>query len=356
MSALDNEDIAALGSAHPKGSRAGRDRRATPEPGDHRRIVVPSDRGAHRELLPRDQRRDPEPRSRRRGRRAHSRPTCSSSSIGPATARTTPSRRAPRPISCSAMSPRPEPRWKRRRSARRRLRRGVDDAAPVADDLCDHRRRRERALRARRTGRRALLRPHHRRRRRKRPLPQFRRGRRRDPLAEADLASTRRLRVRVARERRRHLVGRSAARSGAELHVVLPFALEEFLRTSVATVRAAMGAPVPRVPRRRPSVTYATDGGFLGDDVLFGVRRGARDGSRVAAGALSRCRRVPARALRRRGRRRQPVGTASRHLAVALYRSRRRDDRSERERSRARGTRHDRSTRAATPSESSARS
>jgi class 3 adenylate cyclase len=56
---------------------------------------------------------------------------------------------------------------------------------------------------------------------------------------------------------------------GAELHVVLPFAAEEFVRTSVAD-----GGP-GWVERFRSclvaanSVSYATDDAFLGDDVLY---------------------------------------------------------------------------------------
>jgi class 3 adenylate cyclase len=72
---------------------------------------------------------------------------------------------------------------------------------------------------------------------------------------------------------------------GAELHVVLPFSDEEFIEASVA---AAGGAWVDRFRRcieAATTVTYATDGAYLGDDVLF------RYGTELAMGlALLRAR------------------------------------------------------------------
>jgi len=72
-------------------------------------------------------------------------------------------------------------------------------------------------------------------------------------------------------------------RRGAELHVVLPFAREEFVRTSVADSGADWAERFDTCMAAAASVTYATDDAFLGEDVLF------RYGTELAMGmALER--------------------------------------------------------------------
>ena len=72
-------------------------------------------------------------------------------------------------------------------------------------------------------------------------------------------------------------------RRGAELHVVLPFAREEFVRTSVADSGEDWADRFDTCMAAAASVTYATDDAFLGEDVLF------RDGTELAMGmALER--------------------------------------------------------------------
>ncbi|MGH9013678.1 MAG: TRAFs-binding domain-containing protein [Acidimicrobiia bacterium] len=56
---------------------------------------------------------------------------------------------------------------------------------------------------------------------------------------------------------------------GAELRVLLPFAEEEFKRVSVARGGARWTARFDRCLRKATSVTWATDGEYLGDDSLF---------------------------------------------------------------------------------------
>src|SRR3954449_4510101 len=72
-------------------------------------------------------------------------------------------------------------------------------------------------------------------------------------------------------------------RRGAELHVVLPFAREEFVRTSVADSGEDWADRFDTCMEAAASVTYATDDAFLGEDVLF------RYGTELAMGmALER--------------------------------------------------------------------
>jgi len=74
-------------------------------------------------------------------------------------------------------------------------------------------------------------------------------------------------------------------RHGAELHVVLPFARDEFVETSVAPGGPAWVERFDRCMRAAATVTYATEETFLGDDVLF------RYGTELAMGlALLRAR------------------------------------------------------------------
>jgi class 3 adenylate cyclase len=56
---------------------------------------------------------------------------------------------------------------------------------------------------------------------------------------------------------------------GAELHVVLPCARDEFVAHSVATAGPSWSARFDRCLRAAAAVSYATDDAFLGDDVLF---------------------------------------------------------------------------------------
>jgi class 3 adenylate cyclase/tetratricopeptide (TPR) repeat protein len=72
-------------------------------------------------------------------------------------------------------------------------------------------------------------------------------------------------------------------RRGAELHVVLPFARDEFVRASVEDGGPAWVARFDACMAAAKSVTFATDDAFLGEDVLF------RYGSELAMGmALQR--------------------------------------------------------------------
>jgi class 3 adenylate cyclase len=74
-------------------------------------------------------------------------------------------------------------------------------------------------------------------------------------------------------------------RYGAELHVVLPFSRDEFIESSVAPAGQPWVERFERCMAAAASVTYATDGAFLGDDVLF------RYGTELAMGlALLRAR------------------------------------------------------------------
>jgi hypothetical protein len=57
--------------------------------------------------------------------------------------------------------------------------------------------------------------------------------------------------------------------SGCELHIVLPFSLEEFVRTSVADAGETWIARFEQCLKGAASVTFATDDEFLGDDVLY---------------------------------------------------------------------------------------
>ena len=78
---------------------------------------------------------------------------------------------------------------------------------------------------------------------------------------------------------------------GSELHVVLPFALDEFVERSVAPSGPGWVDRFHRCLAAAASVHYATDDAFLGDDVLF------RYGSELAMGlALLRARYLDAEA------------------------------------------------------------
>jgi hypothetical protein len=73
--------------------------------------------------------------------------------------------------------------------------------------------------------------------------------------------------------------------AGSELHVVLPFAREEFIALSVASSGAGWVQRFERCAAGATTVRYATDDAFLGDDVLF------RYGTELAMGlALLRAR------------------------------------------------------------------
>jgi hypothetical protein len=73
--------------------------------------------------------------------------------------------------------------------------------------------------------------------------------------------------------------------AGSEVHVVLPFAREEFVKLSVAPAGHAWVQRFERCLAAASSVRYATDDAFLGDDVLF------RYGAELAMGlALLRAR------------------------------------------------------------------
>ncbi|HEX4034409.1 MAG TPA: TRAFs-binding domain-containing protein [Solirubrobacteraceae bacterium] len=73
--------------------------------------------------------------------------------------------------------------------------------------------------------------------------------------------------------------------SGCELHVVLPFAREEFVARSVASSGERWADRFDRCAAAATTILYATDDAFLGDDVLF------RYGTELAMGlALLRAR------------------------------------------------------------------
>ena len=57
--------------------------------------------------------------------------------------------------------------------------------------------------------------------------------------------------------------------AGTELHVVLPFAMEEFLETSVAPAGAAWVERFYRCVDAAQSITFATEDAYLADDVLY---------------------------------------------------------------------------------------
>jgi class 3 adenylate cyclase len=57
--------------------------------------------------------------------------------------------------------------------------------------------------------------------------------------------------------------------NGAELHVVLPFARDEFVRASVADAGHEWVGRFERCLAAATDVSYATDDAFLGDDVLY---------------------------------------------------------------------------------------
>ena len=104
---------------------------------------------------------------------------------------------------------------------------------------------------------------------------------------------------------------------GAELHVVLPFAQEEFVRTSVS---AAGGDWAPRFHRclaAASSVRYATEDAYLGDDVLYAY------GAALAMGlALLRARYLDADVFQLAlwdGQ--EPTGPAGTAADVALWRT-----------------------------------
>jgi class 3 adenylate cyclase len=72
---------------------------------------------------------------------------------------------------------------------------------------------------------------------------------------------------------------------GSELHVVLPFAREEFVKSSVAPSGAGWVERFEHCLKMATSVTYATEDAYLGDDVLY------RYGAELAMGqALLRAR------------------------------------------------------------------
>ncbi|HEY7948545.1 MAG TPA: tetratricopeptide repeat-containing protein, partial [Acidimicrobiales bacterium] len=58
--------------------------------------------------------------------------------------------------------------------------------------------------------------------------------------------------------------------SGCELHVVLPFALEEFVETSVAPAGGIWVTRFERCLEAAETVNYATEDAYLDDDVLYG--------------------------------------------------------------------------------------
>lgn len=115
------------------------------------------------------------------------------------------------------------------------------------------------------------------------------------------------------------LAAEALLESGAELHVVLPFAEDEFVETSVAD--AGSGDWTARYRRCRAAaaqVTYATHDAFLDDDVLY------RYGSELAMGlALLRARFLDGEALQLAVWDGRPArGRAGTAIDVATWRAR----------------------------------
>jgi adenylate cyclase len=65
------------------------------------------------------------------------------------------------------------------------------------------------------------------------------------------------------------LVAEALLARGAELHVLLPFAVEDFVKVSVADGGDGWVRRMRACLDRATSVTYTTDGPFIGDDVSF---------------------------------------------------------------------------------------
>ena len=107
--------------------------------------------------------------------------------------------------------------------------------------------------------------------------------------------------------------------AGSELHVVLPFAREEFIALVGGASGAGGSSGSSAAPPRRRRSDYATDDAFLGDDVLFRYGTRARDGTRAAACPLPRRRGAPAGASGTAGR---PNGAAGTSIDIATWRRR----------------------------------
>ena len=245
---------------HLQGSRARRRRRRAPPRGRRRRRSLRGGVRADGWLLPGGQRGHDAARGRGRARPRDGSPRRCSSSSRP-TARTPTTRPPPKPRrTCFAATRRP-PRAALERAARstaattaRSRRRAASYARSVS---CGG--RPADPGRARRSRRGPLLRAPDRGRARTGTLPGRRRGSGRGANRRGGRAPPGGVRLRVARKRRRHPLGRGAARAGSELHVVLPFAREEFVALSVASSGADWVERFDRcLPRRRRFATRPT--------------------------------------------------------------------------------------------------
>jgi tetratricopeptide (TPR) repeat protein len=98
--------------------------------------------------------------------------------------------------------------------------------------------------------------------------------------AEAEQEVAQRIAAEVAREPVAYAYGSLASgadilwaealrRSGADVHVVLPFSADEFVRTSVADSGPGWAARFERCLASAAAVSYATEDAYLGDDVLY---------------------------------------------------------------------------------------
>ena len=74
------------------------------------------------------------------------------------------------------------------------------------------------------------------------------------------------------------LVAESVLARGVELHVVLPFALEDFVRVSVAEAGELWVRRFRHCVDQATTVSFATDGPFIGDDVPFRLCSGVAMG------------------------------------------------------------------------------
>ena len=288
LAASTDEDVAALGARIAKdvalGSRRAPSAHAAGRAGAR---ALRRDLRADRRLLPGDQRGDAEPRRRRApSARARSRARVlelldgddedsyyAAATEAEAHLLLGDEARAPAALERAAAAP------------RRRLRRARDHAPPAAARLRAAPASTRTCSRPRRAGGRPLLRPPDRRRGHGRfpPRPRAAVAAR---IAPRSSGAIRRLRVRLARERRGHPLGRGAARAR---RASCTSSCRSRARSSSSSSVARRGAGwVERFERcldAATAVSYATDDAFLGDDVLY------RYGSELAMGlALLRAR------------------------------------------------------------------
>ena len=304
--------------AHLQGPRAGRPVRRQARAGAARpRSATRRSTPARAATTPRSTRprSASSPASRRRRASSHAPPSTRRAAAKRARTTRPPPRR--KPISCSATSP--PRRWRSNApptstaTTTRRSRRRAGNCAwcarsPGSDpEILAH---------PRRPRGRALLRASDRRSGRGRAIP----GRGRGEVAEgieAELASnTPRYAYGSLASGADILWAEALLAHGAELHVVLPFARDAFIESSVASSGPGWVERFHRCLGAAFSVIYATENAFVRRRRPLPLRQRAGDGPRPAARALSGCGRPSARGLGRRdGSRRGRNRARHRHLA-----------------------------------------